>query len=271
MLFKILQGNELNLPSTLTDGYCYFLKDKHYFYVDHKDSSNNLVRSKLSAEYADKLRYINDDTMVEISPEDLALKSEVAAKADKATTLAGYGITDAYTKDEVNAELNAINYAGSSTHGGSANSAVKLDSSAGTATQPVYFEDGKPKATTYELLKTVPADAKFTDTVYDDTDVRGLIGQKADASTVTTHTSDADIHVTASDKATWNAKQNTLTFDSTPTANSTNPVTSGGVYTALEGKQPVGDYAPAYTYGTEDIQAGSASTEPTGTLHFVIE
>lgn len=32
-------------------------------------------------------------------------------------------------------------------------------------------------------------------------------------------------------------KQNTLTFDSTPTANSTNPVTSGGIKTALDAKQ----------------------------------
>lgn len=56
------------------------------------------------------------------------------------------------------------NYAGSGTAGGSANSAVKLDSSAGSATQPVYFKDGKPVATTYTLNKTVPADAKFTDT-----------------------------------------------------------------------------------------------------------
>lgn len=31
-----------------------------------------------------------------------------------------------------------------------------------------------------------------------------------------------------------NGKQNTLTFDTTPTANSSNPVTSGGVYTALQ-------------------------------------
>ena len=29
--------------------------------------------------------------------------------------------------------------------------------------------------------------------------------------------------------------------------------------------------APAHTWGTEDIEAGSASTEPTGTLHLVIE
>ena len=32
-------------------------------------------------------------------------------------------------------------------------------------------------------------------------------------------------------------KQDVLTFDNTPTANSTNPVTSGGVYSALQGKQ----------------------------------
>lgn len=32
-------------------------------------------------------------------------------------------------------------------------------------------------------------------------------------------------------------KQATLTFDSTPTSGSTNPVTSGGVYTGLDGKQ----------------------------------
>ena len=29
--------------------------------------------------------------------------------------------------------------------------------------------------------------------------------------------------------------------------------------------------APAYTYGTADIEAGSASTEPEGSLHFVYE
>lgn len=35
-------------------------------------------------------------------------------------------------------------------------------------------------------------------------------------------------------QAKLNLKQNTLTFDTTPTANSNNPVTSGGVKTALE-------------------------------------
>ncbi len=58
------------------------------------------------------------------------------------------------------------NYAGSSSAGGSATSAVKLDTSAGSATQPVYFSGGKPVATTYTLGKSVPSDAKFTDTTY---------------------------------------------------------------------------------------------------------
>lgn len=47
-----------------------------------------------------------------------------------------------------------------------ANSAVKLDSSGGSATQPVYFSGGKPVACTYTLGKSVPSDAKFTDTTY---------------------------------------------------------------------------------------------------------
>jgi hypothetical protein len=37
--------------------------------------------------------------------------------------------------------------------------------------------------------------------------------------------------VSASDITTWNNKQNALTFDTTPTNGSTNPVTSGGIYT----------------------------------------
>ena len=37
-------------------------------------------------------------------------------------------------------------------------------------------------------------------------------------------------------------KQDTLTFDTTPTASSTNPVTSGGIYTALAAKLDTDDY-----------------------------
>ena len=62
-------------------------------------------------------------------------------------------------------------YAGSSSVGGSANSAVKLDSDAGSVTQPIYFSGGKPTATTYTLGASVPANAKFTDTHYESKNV----------------------------------------------------------------------------------------------------
>lgn len=57
------------------------------------------------------------------------------------------------------------NYAGSSSAGGAATSANKLNSNAGSATQPVYFANGVPVKTTYTLGASVPADAKFTDTI----------------------------------------------------------------------------------------------------------
>ena len=47
---------------------------------------------------------------------------------------------------------------------GNASSATALTSSAGSTTQPVYFSGGKPVACSYTLSKSVPSDAKFTDT-----------------------------------------------------------------------------------------------------------
>ena len=48
------------------------------------------------------------------------------------------------------------------------------------------------------------------------------------------HKNDTTIHITAEERKAWNAKQSALTFDATPTAGSTNPVTSEGIKTALE-------------------------------------
>lgn len=49
---------------------------------------------------------------------------------------------------------------------GNASSATKLNSNAGSETQPIYFSGGKPVACSYSLGKSVPSDAKFTDTTY---------------------------------------------------------------------------------------------------------
>lgn len=60
------------------------------------------------------------------------------------------------------------NYAGSYKAGGPADSAQKLTVNAGSKTQPIYFEDGMPIICSYTLGKSVPSNAKFTDTTYGD-------------------------------------------------------------------------------------------------------
>ena len=58
------------------------------------------------------------------------------------------------------------NYAGSDESGGAATSANKLTKDAGTENKPVYFKNGVPVALPYTIDKSVPANAKFTDTKY---------------------------------------------------------------------------------------------------------
>lgn len=61
------------------------------------------------------------------------------------------------------------------------------------------------------------------------------------------------------------AKQNTLTFDTTPTANSTKPVTSGGVYTALSGKQDTLTFDSAPTESSDNpVKSGGVYTALSG-------
>lgn len=77
-----------------------------------------------------------------------------------------YRVLDESDKNQFATAGHTHNYAGSSSAGGSATSAVKLDSSAGSNTQPVYFSSGKPVAIGYTIASSVPANAKFTDTTY---------------------------------------------------------------------------------------------------------
>ena len=49
-----------------------------------------------------------------------------------------------------------------------------------------------------------------------------------------THAQNTTMHITAAERTAWNAKQNALTFDTTPTEGSTNPITSGAVREALD-------------------------------------
>lgn len=59
----------------------------------------------------------------------------------------------------------------------------------------------------------------------------------ATKSELSKHTGDTTEHITAAERTAWNAKQSALDFDDTPTSGSTNPVTSGGIKTAIDGVQ----------------------------------
>lgn len=104
---------------------------------------------------------------------------------------------------------------------GNAATATALTTSAGSATQPVYFSSGKPVACTYTLGKSVPSDAKFTDTTYNNA------------------TTSTDGLMSSSDKtkldgiATGATK---TTVDSALSSTSTNPVQNKIIYGAISSK-----------------------------------
>ena len=81
-----------------------------------------------------------------------------------------------------------------------------------------------------------------------------LVGTKQDTLTFdTTPTASSTNPVTSGGvKTALDGKQATLTFDSSPTQNSSNPVTSGGVYTALSGKA-ASDHTQAVNKGGTNI------------------
>lgn len=90
-------------------------------------------------------------------------------------------------------------YAGSSSVGGSATSAVKLDTAtAGSATQPCYFANGKPSGCTYSLGASVPSDAVFTDANVNATSSTGtfyLLGHTSSAVTTTSAVKSSSVYV----------------------------------------------------------------------------
>lgn len=82
-LFKIKRGLNANLPdvSASTDGHAWFVTDTGDFFIDYLDQTTNTVkRKKISAEYAEKLRYTKDGEMIEFNPGDFATTGYVDTK-----------------------------------------------------------------------------------------------------------------------------------------------------------------------------------------------
>ena len=141
-------------------------------------------------------------------------------------------------------------YAGSSSVGGSANSAVKLDSSAGSATQPVYFSSGKPAACTYTLEKSVPSNAVFTDT---DTKVTQT------AVTASGYTNWRPLVIGSSNNATEGFSPSTVT-DSTYTVNTLSCQPSSGTIKASTFKGNASSATKLATARTIGLGTGATGT-----------
>lgn len=93
-LMKMLRGGEESLKNQeLHDGYIWFTKDHKCMYIDHYDSTNTLVRSQLSAEYAEKLRYTQDGETIEINPIELATINYVENRFNSITIGPSYDTT----------------------------------------------------------------------------------------------------------------------------------------------------------------------------------
>jgi hypothetical protein len=81
------------------------------------------------------------------------------------------------------------------------------------------------------------------------------------------HEGDTTAHITAAERTKWNGKQDKLTFDAAPTANSTNPVTSGGVKAELDKKANATSLG-AHTGNTDNphqVTAAQTGADPAGT------
>lgn len=152
-LFKISKGLKTNLPSSKTDGWCYFTTDDGKFWIDYKDTDNALKRKAVNAAYADTATKATSDGSGNNIVNTYATKAALKSVSDLVgSTSVSSQITNAITSKAD--KTHTHNYAGSSSAGGSANSAVKLDSSAGDANTPVYFSGGKPAACTSLDLDT---------------------------------------------------------------------------------------------------------------------
>ena len=105
----------------------------------------------------------NHDT-ADINDLEIPSMETINQAIEQANTAADTAAEAVETATSLLEDIASHTYAGSSTAGGPADSANKLNTDAGSTTQPVYFSGGVPVKTTYTLSKSVPSNAVFTDT-----------------------------------------------------------------------------------------------------------
>jgi len=159
-LFKISKGLKANLPSTKTEGYCYYTTDDSLFYIDYKDSNGALQRKALNAQDAETLMGASLQTILNSSDIEIPTsKAVLAALAGKSDTNHAHD-GRYYTETEIDSKVSAINTSitnitnGTTKVGKAANAdsatTANTATSAASATKATQDGNGKVIASTYE-------------------------------------------------------------------------------------------------------------------------
>ena len=196
-----------------------------------------VTQNKLSADLKSAVNSIANKA--DTADVDTAL----ATKADKATTLAGYGITDAYTQSEIKVKLDQKL------------KKMPFDSEP-KQESPCYLTSG----TVYNAL-FVKANKASTLAGYGITDaytknaVDASLANKADKATTLDGYGITDTYTRSEIKIRLEEKLKKMPFDSEPTLNSPCYLTSGAVYNALLSK-----------YDSSNIESGTSTLTPYSTV-----
>lgn len=127
--------------------------------------TQNYQDSNTPASYGNIINLVGAGTgqlMAEWSGND-STTGHLYYRSHRDTSTGGWGSWNTII-DSANIGSQSVNYANAAGSATSATTATQLSTSAGSATQPIYFSSGKPVACTYSLNKTVPSNAVFTDT-----------------------------------------------------------------------------------------------------------
>lgn len=107
-LFKISKGTSTNLPSTLTEGYCWYTYDDSKFYIDYKDQDGILVRKALNANDAETLAGASLATILQSTDLEIPTsKAVLSALAEKANVSHVHD-DRYYTEAEVDSKLETM-------------------------------------------------------------------------------------------------------------------------------------------------------------------
>lgn len=87
-LFKISKGSKANLPTALTEGFCWYTYDDSKFYIDHKDENGVLVRKALNAQDAETLTGATLETILNSSDIEIPTSKAVCDAIELAFTQA---------------------------------------------------------------------------------------------------------------------------------------------------------------------------------------